>query len=263
MRPVSAVLLVAVVGGVVTFALGGELLTTRDPLRTVAAPWADPAPGIPLGADGLGRDVFARVLAGGRDLSLISLLAAATASGLGVAGGLWAGWHQGRSARVLLAGADLLLALPLLLLVLVAVVALPGPVAIVLGTVLGGAPLTLRVVADATAGTRHAGYLEAALARGESGPSVLLREVLPVHAGLLGADLGVRVVLAVQLTAALGVLGFGPSPPAADWGVMLRENLAGVVLNPAAMLAPAVALAVLAGTLAAAAHLLTADGGAS
>jgi len=247
----------AAAGAVLAVALGGTALAARDPSRTVAAPWARPAPGLPLGADGLGRDVLARVLAGGRHLTSASLAAAAAATALGVAGGLWTGWARGRGARAMAAAADLLLALPLLLLALVAVVALSGPAAVIVATVLGGAPLTLRVMADATAEARHAGYVEAALGRGESRSSVLVREVLPAHAGLVGADLGQRTVLALQLAAALNVLGFGPSPPAPDWGAMLRENLPGLGLNPAALLAPAAALAVLAGTIAALAHLLT------
>ncbi|MGP3955757.1 ABC transporter permease subunit [Nonomuraea sp. 3N208] len=250
-----------VAGAALLVALGGEAVAGHDPAEIVASPWSGPAPGLPLGADGLGRDVLARVLAGGRDLTVTSLAAALTASAFGVAGGLWVGWSRGRLGRAVAGAADLLLALPLLLLALLAVVALPGPAAVVAGTVLGGTPLTLRVVADATAAARHAGYVEAALSRGEPGGAVLLREVLPAHAGLVGADLGQRLVLAVQLAAALNVLGFGPAPPAPDWASMLRENLQGMGLNPSATIAPAMALAVLAGSVAALSHALaTRDG---
>ncbi|WP_235030255.1 ABC transporter permease subunit [Nonomuraea solani] len=250
-------------GVVLLVALGGEVMAWHDPAAIVAPPWAGVASGLPFGADALGRDVLARVLAGGRDLTLTSLAAALTASALGVAGGLWVGWSRGRLGRAVAGAADLLLALPLLLLALLAVVALPGPVAVIAGTVLGGTPLTLRVVADATAAARHTGYVEAALSRGEPGGTVLLREVLPAHAGLVCADLGQRLVLAVQLAAALNVLGFGPAPPAPDWAAMLRENLQGLGLNPAATIAPAVALAVLAGSVAALSHSLVARDGLS
>ncbi|MGP4101271.1 ABC transporter permease subunit [Nonomuraea sp. KM90] len=250
-------------GVVLLVALGGEVVAGHDPAAIVAAPWAEVASGSPLGADALGRDVLVRVLAGGRDLTLTSLAAALTASALGVAGGLWVGWSRGRLGRAVAGAADLLLALPLLLLALLAVVALPGPAAVIAGTVLGGTPLTLRVVADATAAARQAGYVEAALSRGETGGAVLLREVLPAHAGLVCADLGQRMVLAVQLAAALNVLGFGPAPPAPDWAAMLRENLQGLGLNPAATIAPAVALAVLAGSVAALSHSLVARDGLS
>lgn len=245
-----------VAGLVGVLVLGGDLvarpLTGHDPTRIVTAPWASPRPGLPLGADGLGRDVLARVLAGGVEPALVALVAALAATTLGTACGLWAGWSQHPAARALLAGSDLLLALPLLLLVLLAAVALPGPAAVVVGTVLGGAPLTARLVAAATRDVANSGYVEAALVRGERTGAVLVREVLPAQTGLVGADLGLRAVLALQLATTLAVLGFGPPPPAPDWAVMLRENLPGLTLNAWGVLAPALALALLAGTLAAA-----------
>ncbi len=97
---------------------------------------------------------------------------------------------------------------------------------------------------DGTRRIRAAGFVEAAVARGERTPAVLVREVLPALSGLITADLGLRFVVALQLASALGVLGFGAQPPAADWALMLREDLAGAVLNPAAVIAPAVGLAV-------------------
>jgi peptide/nickel transport system permease protein len=215
-------------------ALFGEVLAPYDPTATVSPPWTPPGPGLALGADGLGRDVVSRVLAGGRELTLVAAVAALTATAVGVAGGLWA--------------------LPMLLIAMVLAVALPGPVAVVAGTVCGGAPLTLRVIADATRQVRHTGYVEAAVARGERSGTVLVREVLPALAGVVGADVGLRCVLALQLAAALSLLGFGPAPPAPDWAAMLRENLPGVTLNPAALVAPAAALAALTLLVAALGH---------
>jgi peptide/nickel transport system permease protein len=242
-----ALMLLAAGAVVVTgLALFGSALAPHDPTAPVGVPWSPPGAGLLLGTDGLGRDVWSRVLAGGRDVAAVSALAATAASGVGVTAGLVAGWSAGRAARVLTGLADLLLAVPLLLLAMVLAVALPGPVAVVVGTVCGGAPLTLRVVADATVAVRDTGYVQAARTRGERTPSILLREVLPALSGLAGADVAARFVVALQLAAALSLLGFGPPPPTPDWAAMIRENLPGVALNPAAMAAPAAALALLA-----------------
>ncbi|WP_017573639.1 ABC transporter permease [Nocardiopsis halotolerans] len=239
-RVLFSVLLAAVLA---TAALG-HWLAPLDPTAHVGAPWRGPVPEHPLGTDALGRDVWSRVLAGGGRLLAVSVTAAVCASLVGVVGGLVAGWAGGAADRALTAAADLMLAVPSLLLALVAAVALPGRAAVVVATVCGGAPLTLRVVRDAVRSIRESGYVEAALCRGERTASVLTREVLPAARGLVAADLGLRLVVALQVASALGVLGFGVSPPEPDWALMLRENMAGAAMNPWAVAAPATALGV-------------------
>lgn len=237
-RALFPVLLVAVLAA----ALLGHWLAPHDPTEPLGVPWRGPAPGHPLGTDALGRDVWSRVLAGGGELLTVSVAAAVCASAVGVVGGLAAGWAAGAVDRALTAAADLMLAVPSLLLALVAAVALPGRAAVVVATVCGGAPLTLRVVRDAVRSVRASGYVEAARCRGERPASILFREVLPAVRGLVAADLGLRLVVALQVASALGVLGFGASPPAPDWALMLRENMAGAAMNPWAVAAPAAAL---------------------
>ncbi|WP_431930043.1 ABC transporter permease subunit [Nonomuraea jabiensis] len=239
-----AVVLVAVT-------LLGPALAPYDPAAPVTAPWQAGSAGHLLGGDVLGRDVLSRLLAGGRYLLVVSLVAAAVATFVGTLGGLAAGWG---GSRVLAAGADLLLAVPVLLPALVLAVSLPGDAAVVVATVLAGAPLTLGVVRDVTAGVRERGYVRAARLRGERTLAVLLREVLPAVAGVLAADLGLRFVTALQLASALAVLGLTDAPATGDWAAMLRENLAGATLNPAALAAPALLLALLSLAVAAAAH---------
>lgn len=255
--------LVAVLVAVVGVALAGELLAPHDPTATVGTAWAPPGPATPLGTDALGRDILSRVLAGGRELTLLAALAAGCAAAVGLGWGLLAGWSGGRVARAFTALADLLLAVPFLVVALVLAVALPGWTAVVVGTVCGGAPLTMRVVQDATRRARDAGYVEAALGRGEPGRSILAREVAPSVAGYAAADAVLRFVVALQLASALSLLGFGPQPPAPDWGLMVRENLPGAALNPAGLIAPAASLALLALTVAVGGHLLRAPRRAS
>ena len=242
--------------GALTVALLGDTLSPHDPLSTLAAPWSVPGSAGVLGTDALGRDVLSRVLAGGRQLTITAGVAALVASVIGVAGGLLAGWRDGPVARLLFAGADLLLAVPLLLIAMLLAVTLPGGLAVIAATVCGGAPLTVRVVADAVRHVRHAGFVEAALGRGESTPAVLRREILPALTGLIGEDLGARFVVALQLAAALSLVGLGPAPPAPDWAAMVRENLTGAALNPAALVAPALALALVCLLVAAMSHLV-------
>ncbi|MFI7650397.1 ABC transporter permease subunit [Micromonospora sp. NPDC049460] len=237
-------------GTVLGLALFGSLLAPHDPTAPLGAPWSPSGGGNLLGTDALGRDVLSRVLAGGRHLTLTAGAAALVAAAIGIAGGLLAGWHDGPLSRLLHAAADLLLAVPLLLIALVFAVTLPGAVAVIAATVCGGAPLTLRIVGDAVRQVRHAGFVDAALGRGESGPRILGREILPAVAALAGSEIGARFVVALQLAAALSLFGLGPAPPAPDWSAMIRENVSGAALSPAALIAPATALAVLSLTVA-------------
>ncbi|TDQ50266.1 ABC transporter permease [Actinorugispora endophytica] len=240
MRAVFWPLAAAVVG----IALFGGALAPHDPTSSIAGPWAAPGAASPLGTDSAGRDVLSRVLAGGRGPVLTAALAALCATAAGLWGGLVAGWRGGWPDRLLSGLADLLMGVPFLLVAMVLAVALPGPAAVAAATVCGGAPLTLRVVRDTVRRLRHSGFVEAARGRGERTGAILVREVLPSVAGIAGADLGLRFVAALQTAAAIGMLGLGAQPPAPDWGLMLRENLAGAALNPPSLVAPAAALTV-------------------
>ncbi|WP_028568577.1 ABC transporter permease [Salinispora tropica] len=242
---------------VFTLALLGRYLAPNDPEQPVAVPWSTPTTGLPLGADALGRDVLSRVLAGGANLIGVALIAAATALLIGVALGLVAGWWPIRAGRAVQWLGDLLLAVPALILALVLAVALSGATAVVVASVLSGTPLTARVVAAQCATVRDSGYLHAAVERGEHGLVILVRELLPALRGLVAADAGLRLITALQLATTLAVLGFGPQPPDPDWALMLSENLPGVALNPAALLAPAVPLALCALLCAAMARIAT------
>ena len=74
---------------------------------------------------------------------------------------------------------------------------------------------------------------------------ILRREILPNIAGVLYADVGLRLTYAVLLIASVNFLGVGLTPPAADWGLMISENRGGLTLQPAAVLGPAILLAML------------------
>ena len=87
------------------------------------------------------------------------------------------------------------------------------------------------------------GYVEAAVARGESAPYVVLREILPNIVSPIAADAGPRVTVSIFLLAGLNFLGLGVQPPSADWALMITENRAAMeiqfwtVAAPVAMIA--------------------------
>ncbi|WP_410641078.1 ATP-binding cassette domain-containing protein [Amycolatopsis sp. lyj-346] len=221
--------------------LGGGLLSGTETSAAVGLPWASPAAGSPLGTDVLGRDVLTRTLAGGATLLALALPAGLLTTALGTLAGLGAASSRG-GERVLARLSGAVLMVPSLLLVLVGAVVLPYWAAVPVVVLLLGVPMSARVVHATARPLRRAGFVEAAVAHGESP----VRELLPAVAGTVLGDLGLRAGTALQLAVAVTVLGFGPPPPSPDWASMLRENLPGAELNPWSVLAPAAALAVVA-----------------
>ncbi|MGV9778348.1 ABC transporter permease subunit [Streptosporangium sp. NPDC003464] len=244
-------------GLIAAIALVGPLLAPHAIDAPVAAPYALPGPGVPLGADELGRDVLSRLLAGGRDLLLTSLAVACAvtvaAAALGTAAAL-----RPALGRLVERLADLMILLPAVLAVLLVVLSWRGGgrVALVTAAVVVSLPYAVRMVAGAAAPIAGSGYVEAAAAGGERLPQLIWREVLPNLRATLLVLLGLRFVAAVYVVTTAAFLEVGPEPPAADWALMVRENAPGILLNPWAVVVPSLAIGVLALSVQAAAEVL-------
>lgn len=205
------------------------------------APNAAPSAVHFLGTDGLGRDLFARVLYGTR-VSLLLAPAAALISTLiaGFLGGLAAllgGWGE----RVILAAADLSMALPLFFVLLALRATLPldiSPVVSVITTflLLGvlGWSSSLRVVWAASRNLRNSDFLLLARATGCSRWRMILRHVLPNLRPVMFAQFWISVPMFVLTEATLSMLGLGVMEPLPSWGNLLRglEDFSVLVANP-------------------------------
>lgn len=199
-----------------------------------------------LGTDYLGRDLLSRLLHGSG--LTIALAAATTAAGFltGVAVGFFAAEAGGRVDTIIFRVVDVVISFPPILLALVIIVGLGSSIPVLIATVgVIQAPRVARI-ARAVAmdiGTRE--FVEAARARGENIFSILIREIWPNSLMPLAAEFGLRLAYAVLLLAALSFLGLGIQPPLADWGALVRENLAGIYYGGWAIILPAVAIATL------------------
>ncbi len=229
---------------VLLLALCGPLLHGTDPTRVVALPYAGRGAGLPLGADYAGRDVWARVLDGGRSLVVVPVLGCVLTMLLGTAFGLVAGYLQGPVDAVVSRLDTLLLAVPPVLVVLIL---LHGwgysAVTLVVGIVLTGVPFVSRIARAASRAAVHTGYVDQAVALGDGPVAVMVREILPNVVRPILADTGSRLAIAIFLAASAGFLGFGPDQP--NWGAMISENLEGITLSPLGVVVPAALLACL------------------
>lgn len=241
-------------------ALAGPLLAPHSLDTPVTAPFAAPGDGALLGGDQLGRDVLSRVLHGGTLLILGALLVAVVITGVAALVGCVAVLRPALG-RAVERGADVAILLPPVLGIMLIALAWPGGGrwAVIAAAITLGVPYAVRIVAAAAAPLATAGYVEAALARGESTSYVALREILPNLRATVLTLFGLRFVEAVYVISMAGFLQIGPQPPASDWSLMVRENASGILLNPWAVVAPSIAIALLAITVNLVTHSLSPD----
>lgn len=237
---------VALAGGIVLLSIVGSFVAPHGPDEILGAPFQSPSGSFVLGTDRLGRDILSRVLHGGWEILLLAGVTTALAYAIGLAIGLFAGYTRSRADALLMRGMDGLIAFPGILLLLVLATAMgPGPVMIVVGIALVQVPFVARLVRTATLEISVRGYVEAAVARGESTASLLTREILPGLLKTLVAAAVPSVTASILAIAALSFFGIGLQPPSPDWGSMINENRPGLQLQPWGVVAPALLIALL------------------
>jgi peptide/nickel transport system permease protein len=213
----------------------------------VGQPYAKPGTDGVLGTDYLGRDLLSRLLAGGRSLVLLSFLCTFAAGCLGTAIGLITGYSRGLLDSIVMRFADLLLILPPLVVLLVLTSGWGGGTLILVPVIMiSASPYIARIVRAATLGVSSSQYVEASVLRGESRRAILVREILPNVAGPVLAITGLLLVYSIYVIASASFLGVGAQPPTADWALMIREGMTGVMLNAWPVVLPAIFIIVLA-----------------
>jgi peptide/nickel transport system permease protein len=215
-----------IVGFWILCAIFGEALVPKDPLAS--DPLNDlqaPSGEYWFGTDRLGRDVFARVITGARDILIVAPAATLLGTVLGTMLGLIVGYYRGIVDDVLSRISDAILAVPLLLVGLLSLTAL-GPSRLTVILVIGFVytPIIARTVRAAVLTERELDYVAAARLRNERTPYVLFAEILPNVMGPILVEFTVRLAYAIFLIASLSFLGFGIQPPAPDWGLQIFEH---------------------------------------
>jgi peptide/nickel transport system permease protein len=194
---------------------------TTDPINSLAPPSGAHL----FGTDSLGRDVLSRVIVGARGILVVAPLATLLGTVLGTALGLLTGYFRGLVDDVLSRFIDAFLAVPVVIVGLLALVAL-GPskitVIVVIGVVF--APIIARTVRAAVLTEREYEYVAAAQLRSEHTSYILFAEILPNVAGPVLVEFTVRLGYAIFTIATLSFLGFGIQPPAPDWGLQIFQN---------------------------------------
>lgn len=237
-------------------ALVAALCWAAPPPTALGEPFLPPlSAGHPLGTDDLGRDSLALLAQGGRQALLAAGVAVGLALLIGVAAGVAGGMGGDVAEAVAMRAADVVAALPVLLLaILLAAASRADPLS--LGVLLGLArwPLPARLVRAEVAALRRGEVLRAAVALGVPAAALVWRHVLPVAARPALASAGVLFGWAVATEAALGFVGLS-DPTGASWGQAVAHGFGFLDRAPWMWWPPALALALcaaLAGAVAAA-----------
>jgi peptide/nickel transport system permease protein len=207
-------------------AIFGHLFRPYDPLaQDLFATNAVPSAEHVFGTDSLGRDVFSRVIAGSREILIVTPSAAVLGVIFGTVIGLVQGYYRGPVDMVTGRIIEAFLALPLVIVAFVFIVAVgPSLPTLILVIAFTFGLLSSRTVRAAVLEERELDYVAAARLRGEGGLYTMFVEMLPNVMGPIIVEFTVRIGYAVFTVAVLSFLGFGVRPPTPDWGADIAAN---------------------------------------
>jgi dipeptide transport system permease protein len=227
----GAVIGLLVICALILIAVFAELLAPYSPYATNQAAFLKPpfwqSGGLlahPLGTDAIGRDMLSRLIYGAR-LSLLIGVAVVTLSVLvGTVLGLAAGYFRGLLEITIMRLMDIVLTLPSLLLAIVIVAILgPGVMNALLAVAIVLLPHYVRIARAAVITEVSKDYVTAARLIGAGDLRLMIKEVLPNCLAPLIVQATLGISTAILDAAALGFLGLGAQPPAAEWGTMLAD----------------------------------------
>jgi peptide/nickel transport system permease protein len=218
----GSVLLVALIG----MAVAAPWLAPYDPiLQDQRSSLRAPDPSHLLGTDVFGRDIFSRVVWGGRQSLRVGFLAVAVGGLAGSVLGLLAGYYRGLTGTVILRLTDLLLALPGILLALT-IVAATGPSLenLIVAVGISSMPAYVRVINGAVLDVSTRTFIEASRASGAADLRILGHHLVPniLAPVIVLSTLGLGNALLIAAT--LSFLGLGAQPPTPEWGAMLSQG---------------------------------------
>jgi len=239
-------------------AVAGLIMLTALVIVALATPWLAPysysEQNLDMGAvgpnaqhwfgtDQLGRDIFTRILYGGRISLMVGFCATAVSLLIGVLYGAIAGFAGGRVDSIMMRAVDILYALPFTIFVIILMVFF-GRNLVLLFMAIGAVEwLTMaRIVRGQVQSLKHKEFIEAAYTLGLSRRRILLRHLIPNALGPIIVYTTLTIPQVMLLEAFLSFLGLGVQPPMSSWGLLIKEGVETMEEYPWLVIFPGIAL---------------------
>ena len=222
------------------------IISSHDPneIHTVDR-YSPPCKAYLLGTDGLGRDVYSRIIYGTRVSLSVGLLSVAIGLVAGVTVGTVAAYKGGIVDSIVVEFANMLVSLPTLLLgILILSLWGPGFFKLVITLALAYFPRFIRLSRGLTLSFREKEFVEAARAIGRSDFAIVFKHILPntISGNIVAGTLWVAAAILAQ--AGLSFLGLGIQPPTPTWGAMIKDGVRLLLIAPWISIYPGIAIAV-------------------
>lgn len=194
-----------------------------------------------FGTDDLGRDIFVRIWAGARISLLIGITAAVIDLIIGVLWGSISGLAGGRVDNIMMRIADVLTAVPYLLVVIVLLVVLkPGIIPMIIALSITGWISMARIVRGEVLSIKNQEYVLAARTLGAQTGHLILKHLVPNALGAILVTMTLTVPHAIFTESFLSYLGLGVPAPQASWGTMASDGNGAITNAPWRLIFPAV-----------------------